>query len=196
MSEQALALAASFRQVLAEHENGALGGIDLADALVAAAGVTPQGPMEDHYIELVVEDNEVRTRLMCKAAETASCRMRPDGWEAMESWTEEECTTSGHPCWAVKFVKDGGDEQLYGTDQILGRVPVTVEYADGVEVCAAQIAAPVQVVESTLPTVTRVTLAARPSARSAEHWDYEGVELAVQDDGRTLKILPMKGDTQ
>lgn len=39
-------LAATFRQVLAEHENGALGGIDLAEALAqAAAGITTQKPL-------------------------------------------------------------------------------------------------------------------------------------------------------
>lgn len=34
-------LATSFRQVLAEHENGALGGIDLADALAQSVSVSP-----------------------------------------------------------------------------------------------------------------------------------------------------------
>ncbi|WP_300733767.1 hypothetical protein [Pseudomonas sp.] len=53
--------------------------------------------------------------------------------------------------------------------------------------------APVQVDEVKLPAVTRVTLAGRTGVRSAEHWDYAGVELLVQDEGRTLKVLPLRG---
>lgn len=132
------------------HEAHELCREDARAALVAAAGAALHEANERHYIYLVIEDNEVRTRLRCEAVETAPCRMRPENWEAMESWTEEECVTSGHPCWAVKFIEDGGDEQLYGTDQVLGRVPVTVEYADGVEVCATRAAAPEHVDEAKL----------------------------------------------
>lgn len=52
----------------------------------------------------------------------------------------------------------------------------------------------VQVDDAKLAEVTRVTLVGRAGERSAEHWDYAGVELSVQDDGRTLKVFPLRGD--
>lgn len=41
MNGRTAELAATFRQVLAEHENGGLGGLDLAESLAAAASETP-----------------------------------------------------------------------------------------------------------------------------------------------------------
>ncbi|QYM76914.1 hypothetical protein [Leucobacter luti] len=50
-----------------------------------------------------------------------------------------------------------------------------------------------QVHQAKLSHITRVTLVGRTGGRSSEHWDYTGVELSVQDDGRTLKVFPLGG---
>ncbi|MEB4614026.1 hypothetical protein [Leucobacter sp. M11] len=80
----------------------------------------------------------------------------------------------------IEELRAAAEEGLYDTADLCGRA-------------ADALAAPVQVDEAKLAEVTRVTLVGRAGERSAEHWDYAGVKLSVQDDGRTLKILPLRG---
>lgn len=47
----------------------------------------------------------------------------------------------------------------------------------------------------TLPNVTRVTVVTENGVEYEKYQAYEGgVEIHLQDDGRTLKIFPKKGD--
>lgn len=88
-----------------------------------------------HFIDLVIEDSYVRHEFRCTATQDAPCRRRPPDADGRESWTAEEATETGHPCWAADWVDAVGfDDAVHGTDGTLGSVPVTVGYEEGVEV--------------------------------------------------------------
>lgn len=92
-----------------------------------------------HSIQLVIEDGELHRRFVCTAPGDASCRRRPEDFEdGRESWTAEEATRAGFPCWAVDWVEAVGIEDALYMDgesgTVLASVPVSIAYDEGVEV--------------------------------------------------------------
>ncbi|EQM83397.1 hypothetical protein [Microbacterium maritypicum] len=88
-----------------------------------------------HHVELKLEGGELHRGFTCTAPEDAPCRRRPKDADRRESWTAEEATESGHPCWAYEWVGAVGiEDAIIGTvdDQVLASVPVTISFEEGV----------------------------------------------------------------
>ena len=88
----------------------------------------------DHHVELKLEGGELHRGFTCTAPEDAFCRRRPSVPD-LESWTADEATDPGHPCWAVEWVTAVGiEDAIIGTvdDQVLASVPVTITFEEGV----------------------------------------------------------------
>lgn len=86
-----------------------------------------------HFLNLVVEDGEPRVTFTCTATPDAPCRRRPPDWKDRESWTDEQATESGHPCWAADSYENLGLEAVTGRDGTLASVPVHIWYEEGVQ---------------------------------------------------------------
>ena len=87
-----------------------------------------------HHVELKLEGGELHRGFTCTAPEDAFCRRRPSVPD-LESWTADEATDPGHPCWAVEWVTAVGiEDAIIGTvdDQVLASVPVTITFEEGV----------------------------------------------------------------
>lgn len=89
-----------------------------------------------HHVELKIEGGELHHGFTCTAPEDAPCRRRPKDHEQRESWTRDESTEIGFPCWAVDGVNAVGiEDAIIGSpDQVLARVPVTISYEEGVSI--------------------------------------------------------------
>jgi hypothetical protein len=91
-----------------------------------------------HHVNLTIEQGELRSSFTCTAPEDADCRRRPPNIEetGQESWTNEQATVPGYPCWAREWVEAVGVEDaiIGGVDQVLASVPVSISYAEGVEI--------------------------------------------------------------
>lgn len=86
-----------------------------------------------HYVELKIEDGELRRGLTCTAPEDATCRRRPKDHEQRESWSIDEATETGFPCWATEWVSTVGiEDAIVGEDAVLARVPVDISYEEAV----------------------------------------------------------------
>lgn len=109
----------------------------LQDALEASRPVT-SGELAGatHFVELTIEGGELHRAFRCAAPEDASCRRRPKDHEDRESWPAEEATEPGFPCWATEWVAAVGIEDAIHAypDQVLASVPVTISYAEGVDI--------------------------------------------------------------
>jgi hypothetical protein len=44
---------------------------------------------------------------------------------------------------------------------------------------------------ASFPNANRLTIVG-PDGRVSERWDYHGIEVHIQDEGRTVKIFPKK----
>lgn len=97
--------------------------------------------MSIHHLDLVIEDGEARIKFRCTGTPDASCRRRPPKWDESsdESWTDEQATETGFECWAADWVSAVGitDAIIGHPDQTLASAPVTIGYADGVEISLA-----------------------------------------------------------
>lgn len=97
---------------------------------------------EHHYVQLIVESGELHRAFVCTAPEDADCRRRPEGFEERmrESWTAEEATKSGYPCWAKDWVEAVGiEDAIYASPEgVLASVPVQISYSEGVEITAIE----------------------------------------------------------
>lgn len=91
-----------------------------------------------HHVQLMIESGELHRSFVCTAPDDADCRRRPPGIEetGQESWTREQATVPGYPCWAREWVEAVGIEDaiIGATDQVLASVPVRISYAEGVEI--------------------------------------------------------------
>ncbi|MFJ4038223.1 hypothetical protein ACIPVB_09050 [Microbacterium sp. NPDC090007] len=91
-----------------------------------------------HHVQLKIEGGELHRGFVCTAPEDAICRRRPAGFEEglMESWTAEQATETGWPCWAVEWVEAAGIEDaiLGQEDGVLASVPVAISYDEGVSI--------------------------------------------------------------
>ena len=89
-----------------------------------------------HHVELKIEGGELHHGFTCTAPEDAPCRRRPKDHEQRESWTRDEATETGFPCWAVDWVDAVGIEgAIIGyPDRVLARVPVTISYEECVSI--------------------------------------------------------------
>lgn len=94
--------------------------------------------MSDHFVQLTIQSGELHPAFVCTAPGDAACRRRPDDFEdgARESWSAEEATKAGYPCWAVEWVEAVGlpDAIFAHPDGVLVSVPVEIRYSEGVEV--------------------------------------------------------------
>lgn len=94
--------------------------------------------MSDHFVQLTIQSGELHPAFVCTAPGDAACRRRPDDFEdgARESWSAEEATKAGYPCWAVEWVEAVGlpDAIFTHPDGVLVSVPVEIRYSEGVEV--------------------------------------------------------------
>ena len=86
-----------------------------------------------HYLTIEEGFDGPRLALVCTATPDAPCRMRPDD-DTRESWHHgDPDLTPGHPCWAVEWAEDGGWETVAAAGGATWpRIPVTVEYDEGV----------------------------------------------------------------
>lgn len=73
---------------------------------------------------------EVILNLVCTAAPGASCRKRPT--DEREEWTLDDPDLIDGQCWAAEWVQEGGWETVATDHDEIGRVPVDVEYIEGV----------------------------------------------------------------
>lgn len=89
-----------------------------------------------HHVELKIEGGELHHGFTCTAPEDAPCRRRPKDHEQRESWTRDESTETGFPCWAVDWVNAVGiEDAIIGyPDRVLARVPVTISYEECVSI--------------------------------------------------------------
>lgn len=89
-----------------------------------------------HHVELKIEDGELHRGFTCTAPEDAPCRRRPKDHGQRESWSRDEATEIGFPCWAVDEVNALGiEDAIIGyPDQVLARVPVTISYEECVSI--------------------------------------------------------------
>lgn len=89
-----------------------------------------------HHVELKIEGGDLRPGFTCSAPETASCRRRPKDHERRESWTRDEATEAGFPCWATEWVDAVGiEDAIIGyPDQVLASVSVAISYEEGVSI--------------------------------------------------------------
>lgn len=89
-----------------------------------------------HHVELKIEGGELHRGFTCTAPEDASCRRRPKDHDQRESWTAEEATEMGFPCWAADWVSAVGiEDAIIGyPDRVLASVPVTISYEEGVSI--------------------------------------------------------------
>lgn len=86
-----------------------------------------------HFIDSVIAHGALSHEFRCVAPEDAQCRRRPPDWRGRESWTEEEATETGHPCWAVEWVEAASlYDAVTGEDTVLASAPVHVSYDEGV----------------------------------------------------------------
>ena len=88
-----------------------------------------------HHVELKLQGGELQRGFTCTAPEDAPCRRRPKDADMRESWTREEATETGHPCWASEWVDAVGiEDAIIGTveDQVLASVAVTITFEEGV----------------------------------------------------------------
>lgn len=90
-----------------------------------------------HEITVKIQDSEAQVALVCHAVSDAPCRRRPPDFDSgeYESWTDEQATVSGYPCWAVEFIEDGGLECLRYHDHKRAFTysgPVDIWYDEGV----------------------------------------------------------------
>ncbi|MBE7953603.1 hypothetical protein ILP86_04615 [Microbacterium sp. R1] len=89
-----------------------------------------------HHVELKIESGELHHGFTCTAPEDAPCRRRPKDHEQRDSWSCDESTEIGFPCWAVDWVNAVGiEDAIFGyPDQVLARVPVTISYEECVSI--------------------------------------------------------------
>lgn len=89
-----------------------------------------------HHVELKIEGGELHRGFTCTAPEDASCRRRPKDHEQRESWTRDQATETGFPCWAAEWVNAVGiEDAIIGyPDQVLASVPVAISYEEGVSI--------------------------------------------------------------
>ena len=87
----------------------------------------------NHYLTIEDDWDELRLKLVCTATPDAPCRMRPSD-DTREEWRDDDPDlTPGHPCWAVEWAEEGGWETVASADDAKWpRIPVTVEYDEGV----------------------------------------------------------------
>lgn len=89
-----------------------------------------------HHVELKIDGGELHRGFVCTAPEDAVCRRRPENYEQGidESWTAEQATQPGWPCWAQEWVEAVGiEDAIRGEDDlVLASVPVVVSYDEGV----------------------------------------------------------------
>ena len=87
-----------------------------------------------HYLAIDGYAEELRLKLICTATTDAPCRMRDPSDPDREEWHEgDPDLTPGHPCWAVEWSEEAGWESVASaTDVEWPRIPVTVEYDEGV----------------------------------------------------------------
>lgn len=94
--------------------------------------------MSDHFVQLTIQSGGLHPAFVCTTPVDAACRRRPDDFEdgARESWSAEEATKAGYPCWAVEWVEAVGlpDAIFAHPDGVLVSVPVEIRYSEGVEV--------------------------------------------------------------
>lgn len=97
---------------------------------------------QGHYVELVIEGNELHRNFRCTMPPNAACRRRPKDREGRESWTKEEATEPGFECWAAGWVEAVGIEGAIwcGEDQVLASVPVSIAYSECVEIATCRAA--------------------------------------------------------
>jgi hypothetical protein len=91
-----------------------------------------------HFVQLTIQGGELHPAFVCTAPGDAVCRRRPSDFEdgARESWSAEEATEAGYPCWAVDWVEAVGipDAIFAHPDGVLASIPVNIRYSEGVEV--------------------------------------------------------------
>lgn len=100
----------------------------------AARGPQPPAlvPMPaDHVLQAVWEDDLPRLELVCRAAEAASCRMRPADDRDQWSVTDSDLTP-GHRCWVEEWIEAAGldDVELVGAPRVLAEIPIPRIYFD------------------------------------------------------------------
>ena len=93
-------------------------------------------PDTTHYITLRSDMNaghrgEVVLDLICTAAPGADCRKRPAD-PTREEWPLDDPDLIDGECWAVEWVAEGGWETVATDHAEIGRIPVAVEYDEGV----------------------------------------------------------------
>ena len=93
-------------------------------------------PDTTHYITLssnmtAGHRGEVVLDLICTAAPGADCRKRPAD-PTREEWSVDDPDLIDGECWAVEWVTEGGWETVATDHAELGRIPVAVEYDEGV----------------------------------------------------------------
>ena len=68
----------------------------------------------------------------CDNDHTAPCRRRPVDHANLESWTFEEATESGFPCWIKEWVDSVGiQEGLRCEEGLHVKIPVQIYYDEG-----------------------------------------------------------------
>lgn len=102
------------------------------------------GQPMSHYLQ-IGEDLEVTFH--CDNPPNAPCRRRPPKWveDEGDSYTDEEATEPGHKCWAVDWVEAIGMDDAIVASTVLGRIPVSLSFEDGV------VLEPVEAMAATFP---------------------------------------------
>lgn len=142
-----------------------------AQAIAEAERDAAEGPPPTsiHHLDLLIEDGEVKVKFRCNAIETADCRRRPADWRDRESWSVEEATETGHPCWAAEWIDSTSmDEAVFGQDQILVSASITVVYDEGVEIALE-------------PPHTQLPIPLDPELQ--QPWKHEGHNPVQHRDG-------------
>ena len=95
-----------------------------------------------HYITLssnmiAGHRGEVVPNLICTAAPGADCRKRPADPDR-EEWSLDDPDLIDGECWAVEWAAEGGWETVATDHAEIGRIPVAVQYDEGVLVAPAE----------------------------------------------------------